>query len=94
MATRDQRYHAVGWAPLRLHILDRDHWQCQIRERGCTHVATDADHIVAVADGGEFWDPSNLRAACKACNARLGAAVARRRRARYATTDAVYWGRW
>jgi len=53
---------------LRLWILDRDRLTCQIRGPRCTHAATCVDHIVARADGGAVWDPTNLRAACQTCN--------------------------
>ncbi|MGH3610387.1 MAG: HNH endonuclease, partial [Pseudonocardiaceae bacterium] len=53
---------------MRLSILDRDGWLCQIRGPGCTTKATCVDHIVATEDGGAWWDSSNLRASCFACN--------------------------
>ena len=56
------------WQKLRARILARDAWTCRIRGDGCTVTATTVDHIVAVADGGPMWDPSNLRAACVHCN--------------------------
>ena len=51
-------------------------------------MATSVDHIDPVVEGGEFYDPANLRAACKGCNSRLGTRVATARRARYRTSTA------
>lgn len=57
-----------AWRRLRLLILERDRFECQIRARGCNRAATCVDHIVARADGGDMWNPDNLRAACRPCN--------------------------
>ena len=75
---------------LRRFIRDRDGGRCQIQGQHCTTFATAVDHIVAVVEGGDFWNPTNLRATCVACNSSRGAAVANRRAARYRTTDARY----
>jgi 5-methylcytosine-specific restriction protein A len=61
-----------AWRALRLTVLDRDRWQCQIRRAGCTQSATEVDHIEPIAEGGARWDPANLRASCKTCNAGRG----------------------
>lgn len=59
------------WPTVRLAILDRDGWRCQIAGPTCTGAATSVDHIVPVLDGGAWYDPDNLRAACWPCqNAR------------------------
>lgn len=57
---------------IRQRVFERDGWQCQIRmpER-CTGVATQIDHILGYAAGGTN-DLNNLRAACRACNAKRG----------------------
>jgi 5-methylcytosine-specific restriction endonuclease McrA len=49
-------------------ILARDSHACQIRGPRCTGVATQVDHVVALADGGAHLDPLNLRAACATCS--------------------------
>jgi len=67
------------WPIVRLAVLDRDLWLCQIKGPGCTRYATCVDHIVSRADGGEN-DPANLRAACLACNSRDSADRTNRRR--------------
>lgn len=54
---------------MRLQILDRDQHICQIGLPGCRHEATQVDHIRPVLQAP--WlelEPSNLRAACAACN--------------------------
>lgn len=56
------------WQRLRKQILERDAYLCQIRNPRCTTHATHVDHIQPVTDGGAWWDPTNLRAACKNCN--------------------------
>jgi 5-methylcytosine-specific restriction endonuclease McrA len=80
MAGRDPRLGTVAWRRLRLAVLDRDGWRCQLQGPGCTTVATCVDHVTARADGGDCWDPTNLRAACRPCNGRGGAALANARR--------------
>jgi 5-methylcytosine-specific restriction protein A len=67
------------WRRVRAFVLERDGYICQIRLPGCTTRASDADHIVPASLGGAWFDPSNLRAACKHCN------VARRNGERAAT---------
>lgn len=63
------RYDDPAWRAVRLQVLHRDGGMCQIRRGdGCTLTATEVDHIVPVADGGQLLDPDNLRAACRWCN--------------------------
>lgn len=53
---------------VRIPVLERDGYRCQIRGKKCTVVANDVDHIIPLAFGGALLDRSNLRAACAACN--------------------------
>lgn len=53
---------------VRIPVLERDGYRCQIRGPKCTGRASDVDHIVSLKDGGALLDPDNLRAACPACN--------------------------
>jgi 5-methylcytosine-specific restriction endonuclease McrA len=94
MPTVDPRYQSPAWRRLSRAIIERDGAVCQIRDRGCTQWATSADHIEAVVNGGAFWDPANLRAACRHCNSANGARVAAARAARYRTGVAAYETRW
>jgi len=66
------------WQQLRLVILRRDRYVCQ----WCGEHATEVDHVVALAEGGAMYDPANLVAACRRCNARRGLALVTARRAR------------
>jgi hypothetical protein len=61
-------YSSHTWRKIRLQILERDQWQCQIRSKRCTELATQVDHIVPVTKGGAKYDPRNLRASCHKCN--------------------------
>lgn len=56
------------WARIRLKILDRDGYVCQVKGPKCTYDATQVDHIIPVTKGGSWWDESNLRASCRKCN--------------------------
>jgi 5-methylcytosine-specific restriction endonuclease McrA len=66
-------YRSAAWKRVRLIILNRDAWLCQVRLPGCTTRATTADHIVGLADGGAWYELTNLRAACRPCNSALAA---------------------
>ena len=93
MTAKDPRYQTPAWGRLRLMVLDRDGWACQIRDKGCTHGATAVDHITPPLDGGSFWEPANLRASCKRCNSARGSRFGNARNARYRTTTAAYMSR-
>jgi 5-methylcytosine-specific restriction endonuclease McrA len=86
----DARYWTPEWKRLRLLVLDRDRWVCRVRDRGCTGGATTVDHVDPVVEGGAFWDPSNLRAACGWCNSQRGRVLGATRQARYRTGEAHY----
>jgi hypothetical protein len=58
-----------SWRRVRLQVLERDGYQCQIKGPNCKGKATDVDHIIPVPDGGAILDLTNLRAACHTCNA-------------------------
>jgi 5-methylcytosine-specific restriction endonuclease McrA len=88
MTTSDPRLWTKAYRRARLWVLDRDRHVCRIRGPRCTTYATEVDHITARADGGDVYDPANMRAACRACNGWL---AARRTNAmRYRNTVAVY----
>jgi 5-methylcytosine-specific restriction endonuclease McrA len=80
MRAVDPRLTSPAWRRLRLLVLDRDRHVCQMRGAGCTQVATCVDHIVARHEGGDMWDPRNLRAACRSCNTRGGGQQTGRRK--------------
>ena len=70
------------WRTLRLRILARDGYRCQIQAKGCTTVADQVDHIVELVNGGAKYDPSNLRASCAHCNMSRGGSMGNARRTR------------
>jgi 5-methylcytosine-specific restriction protein A len=88
--TTDRELGSSAWKRTRLEVLARDGYRCQIRGPKCNGYATEVDHVVARADGGATWNPSNLRAACRPCNSAGGAEVGNRRRWRYSTTEPYY----
>lgn len=65
---RQAVYQSQAWRRVRLEVLERDGWLCQIRGPRCSVQADQADHIVPFARGGDAYDPANLRAACAPCN--------------------------
>ena len=79
VAGDDPRLNKRDYRRLRVLVLERDRHECQIKGPTCTRYATVVDHIIARADGGDFWNPNNLRAACRACNGVGGAEIANRR---------------
>src|ERR1035437_5053237 len=56
------------WPRIRLKILKRDNYLCQIRAPKCQGTANEVDHIVPGSKGGAWFDESNLRASCRNCN--------------------------
>ena len=63
-------YNTVAWREVRLVILERDGWLCQLRGPRCTLDAAEVDHIVPWRAGGAVFDEGNLRASCGNCNKR------------------------
>ena len=64
----DNPYHDRRWPALRLQILERDRYRCCIQLDGCTTQADRVDHIQNWKQGGDWFDPANLQAACRSCN--------------------------
>lgn len=66
------------WRRLRLYVLDRDGYACQIPDQVtgllCGAYADHVDHILPLSKGGAKYDDRNCRAACASCNLRRGAA--------------------
>ena len=59
-----------GWGELRLRVLKRDGYQCQLRYADiCLGKASQVDHIVQPEAGGTNA-LENLRAVCRRCHAR------------------------
>ena len=55
----------ASWRKIRLAVLARDNYTCQIRGPKCTGKADQVDH----QHGTGVQDPQYLRAACGPCNA-------------------------
>lgn len=64
--------NAGVWASIRPKVLSRDGGECQIRDVGCTGLATQVHHVVEPHRGGAKYDLGNLQASCASCNARGG----------------------
>lgn len=64
MRRHPARQDPKRWAKVRLAVLDRAGWRCQL----CGRYGNEADHIVPVHKGGAWWDMANLRCACRTCN--------------------------
>jgi 5-methylcytosine-specific restriction enzyme A len=62
--------YGSGWQEIRLRVLRRDCYQCQLRYADiCVGKASQVDHIVQPEAGGGN-DLANLRAVCVRCHAR------------------------
>ena len=83
--------HAIGWqtkgAPRtaehkawRLAVLNRCGWRCQTQGPGCEGRATQADHIIPVAEGGQTT-LQNGAGICVTCHKKKTGAEAARGRA-------------
>jgi 5-methylcytosine-specific restriction endonuclease McrA len=60
------------WRQVRLLVLRRDGYLCQIQGPGCAGQADAVDHVIALRQGGPRLDPGNLVAACSHCNSAKG----------------------
>lgn len=66
--TRQQRGYGAAWDKQRKRILARDGGLCQpCRRSGTVEQATEVDHVLARAEGGNDQD-DNLQAICKRCH--------------------------
>ena len=59
-----------NWTMLKRYVHKRDDWTCQIcgvrrvGDLGRNH----ADHVIPIADGGDEFDPDNVRTLCVDCH--------------------------
>ena len=88
MPRRGSTYDSA-WERVRRLVLERDGFRCRINGPKCETVANEADHIVPVDAGGRRLDMTNLRAACKPCNAGRSARQKHREGWRRADTHIV-----
>lgn len=59
-----------AWRKIRLDVLIRDGYQCQLRLDGCTGRADQVHHTLGRAVTGD--NPEFLVAACRTCNLKVG----------------------
>jgi hypothetical protein len=64
---RNQSY-GRRWREIRLKVLERDGYRCQIRAPKCTARAEVVDHITPARVTGPTFNPAALRASCRSCN--------------------------
>jgi 5-methylcytosine-specific restriction endonuclease McrA len=85
----DRRYSTQAWKRLRLQVLALYGYVCQIQGPRCAGRANTVHHILPSSTHPElFWEPSNLQAACGACNYAGGAyQTAHNRRSARAQAD-------
>lgn len=66
-------YLSRRWKGIRRTVL-REHPWCACDPNccpdGCKDMATEVDHIVSIANGGDPWDPTNLQALSRRCHSR------------------------
>jgi hypothetical protein len=59
-----------AWRKVRLAVLNRDQWRCQLQIPGiCTTRATHVHHVRGKQHGD---DPAYLLSSCQACNLHIG----------------------
>lgn len=63
----DRHYNSPEWRAVRLLVLRRDGYVCQLKGSRCLGQATLVDHWIPRSRGGSDA-LSNLRASCKPCN--------------------------
>jgi 5-methylcytosine-specific restriction endonuclease McrA len=74
----DRRYGSLRWKKLRLLVLARDNYECQVRGPRCRGAASTVHHIIPSSQAPElFFDAGNLQASCGACNFSAGAYMTR-----------------
>lgn len=64
----DRRWRLFRATVLRLDLPERARPACSLATRVCTRRATQVHHVVALAKGGEKYDPANAVPACAPCN--------------------------
>lgn len=63
---RPRIYSTKRWRMLRLKVLRRDPICVECR----AELSTEADHVIAIEDGGDPWKMSNLQGLCSSCHGR------------------------
>lgn len=59
----------------RQHVLERDHYECQLRYRGCTWAATEVHHQHSITERelrrADTTHPDDCVAACRNCRTKM-----------------------
>jgi hypothetical protein len=87
-------YKDKRWRAVRLVVLERDGYRCQLRYPKCKGRASHVDHVVDWRDNPALaFEPANLRASCASCNVaqRNRRVAARARGARTASPRSRDW---
>ncbi len=66
----DVRYGLARWKKYRIAYLKQNRLCVMCKKVDKIKVANTIDHIIPVSKGGDFWNPDNHQALCKACNIR------------------------
>ena len=65
----NKRGYGAKWRKVRVQALRRDSYLCQVcYESGRLTEATEVDHIVNKASGGDWYDLENLQSICSECH--------------------------
>ena len=82
-----------NWQMLKMRVHKRDDWTCQIcgKRKTYSFSANHADHIIPVADGGDEWDPENIRTLCVPCHKAVTKEWHRERKLRKMEGEHSHW---
>ena len=64
----DKFYHSAKWRKLRIQVLTKNPMCVHCQLNGNITLATVADHIKPVSQGGEIWQIDNLQGLCESCH--------------------------
>ena len=64
----DKFYHSSKWRKLRIQVLIKNPMCVHCQRNGDVTLATVADHIKPVSQGGEIWSINNLQGLCESCH--------------------------
>lgn len=68
----DRRWRSFRASVLRLDLPESRRPRCALGTTVCTGRATQVHHVVALAKGGDKYDPANCVPACGPCNVQIG----------------------
>jgi len=68
--TSHQRGYDMNWRKLRDYFITEFPLCAHCKKEGVVSAATEVDHIIPIAEGGERLDQYNLQSLCKPCHSR------------------------